>query len=266
MTRRSYRCVLSGQKCPPAAVLLLVVVSLAWGQKPPPAPLFQVRLVKLVSQTPAEAETTFRGDGFEKVAAVQFRTQKPGAEPLPVKIVKFEKNAPPAIRPSARGGAGQLQLETKAIPPGEIGVLQFLEILDKEKKPLGEIPWPLLEAASQSEKEPNNGFLEGNPIRDGQWFHGRISPAKDVDVFVWELPQGKSSVEIQAGRSQKQSLFDPFLMIHNQNGDLVKELVLSSSENRTISLRSPGKYFFSLLDLNDTESEFHHYQFKLTAR
>jgi len=72
MIRRSSRCVLSGQKGPPAAVLLLVVVSLAWGQKPPSAPFFQVRLVKVASQTPTEAVTTLRGDGSKRLPRCSF--------------------------------------------------------------------------------------------------------------------------------------------------------------------------------------------------
>ena len=233
------------QKAPPQAEVNILV------QSPPPMGIL-----------PGEGLLTFRGNGLEKVEEIRFQPATKDKKVTQLKLVKKEKVAPPANKTPARAGEWQIQMETRALPVED----GFVEYLDKEKKVLTRFPWENSYRDHIPEKEPNNGLLEANSVPSDKWVQGTIGSAKDVDVFAWELPSGHSKVEIQGNRFARFSLLDPFLFIHNDQGDLITEMVWTSKETVVLSLPKPGKYFFSFIDINDTDSIFHCYQFKLLPR
>lgn len=235
-----------------------------WGQNTPPPPEVKILLHSAhpPGNPPGEGMLTVRGNGLDKVEEIRFQPAAKDKKPTQIKLVKKEKVAPPANKTTARAGEWQIQMETRALPV-ENG---FFEFLDKEKKVLTRFPWENSYRDYLPEKEPNNGLQEANAIPSGKWVQGTIGSAKDVDVFAWELPAGHSKVEIQGNRFAGFSLVDLFLFIHNEQGDLITEMAWTSKESLVLSLPKPGKYFFSFIDINDTDSIFHCYQFKLLPR
>lgn len=112
-----------------------------------------------------------------------------------------------------------------------------------------------------SEHEPNDGFSEAQKFSMGQTIVGVLSQSPDRDIFEFSGEAGKRvRIEVQAG--QLGSLLDPFVLIHNAEGQILKEMDKGPSGPDPVlemTLPESGRYFISVRDSKESSSPMHSY-------
>jgi hypothetical protein len=126
-------------------------------------------------------------------------------------------------------------------------------------------PHPLLvetEIPVISEKEPNDGFRQGQPIAIPQVVDGMIERPQDVDVFRFEGKAGQRMIfEIFAARHG--SALDSLLTLYDGDG---RQLASNDDSGEGIDSRletilpRDGVYYLSLMDAHDQGGPAHGYR------
>ncbi len=124
--------------------------------------------------------------------------------------------------------------------------------------------------AEAVETEPNNQRAEANRVVLNTTINGRISPAEDVDWFVFPVKKGQR-VLIECKAWRLDSRLDGFMWLYDANG---KQLAASQDEDIRNEKRDPfidfdapadGDYFVKLTDFTYNGSGDHFYRLAITA-
>lgn len=124
--------------------------------------------------------------------------------------------------------------------------------------------------AEFTEKEPNNQRSEANRITLNTTINGRVSPAEDVDWFVFAAKRGQR-VLLECKAWRLDSKLDGFLWLFDANG---KQLAASQDEAIRNEKRDPfidfdipadGDYFVKFTDFTYSGSGDHFYRLAVTT-
>ncbi|MBI3874919.1 MAG: PPC domain-containing protein [Verrucomicrobia bacterium] len=124
--------------------------------------------------------------------------------------------------------------------------------------------------AEAVETEPNNQRAEANRVALNTTINGRISPAEDVDWFVFAAKKGQR-VLIECKAWRLDSRLDGFMWLYDAAG---KQLAASQDEDIRNEKRDPfidfdvpadGDYFVKLTDFTYNGSGDHFYRLGITA-
>jgi hypothetical protein len=217
-----------------------------------------IKVVMPLGISPAKpTPIVIRGFKLNDVTELRFLDQKTA----PMISIKTKGAAKPSDKvPAEKVGDSQVELEltfpTDAVP----GIVRFIAVSpDGQSEPHQLV---ILEAGKTvTETEPNDGFSKAQEISLGQTVVGALSPGQNVDVFRFTGKAGqKITIEAQAARLG--SALDPFLMLHNAQGQLLAEVddgPEGADPSLELTLPADGIYYLSLLDANDKESSMHVY-------
>jgi hypothetical protein len=119
-----------------------------------------------------------------------------------------------------------------------------------------------------TEKEPNDGFKQAQPVKLGQTVEGGIDRGQDVDVFRFEAKAGdKVVVEVIAARLG--SALDSFLTVCDGDGQILGTCddVEGSTDSRLeLTLKKAGIYYACVSDANDQGGPAHRYRLVVQSR
>lgn len=223
-------------------------------KKEPPA----VKVVTPLGIPPGSATPiVIRGLRLGDATEVRFLDLKTA----PVITIKSKgaMKAPDKVPPE-KVGDSQIEMELTLPPDLTPGLIRFVVI-----SPLGQSephPFVVLDPKTTiAEKEPNDGYLTAQEITVGQTVTGALLPGQNVDVYRFTGKAGqKVQIETQAARFG--SVLDPFLLLHNSEGQLLAEIDDGPDGVDPILetvLPADGTYYLSLLDANDKDSPVHVY-------
>ncbi len=124
--------------------------------------------------------------------------------------------------------------------------------------------------AEALEKEPNNVLTNATPVAMNTTVNGRISPAEDVDWFVFPARKGQR-VLIECRAWRVDSRLDGFMWLFDATG---KQLIASQDEDIRDQKRDPfidfdvpadGDYFVKLTDFTYNGSDEHFYRLSIST-
>lgn len=187
--------------------------------------------------------------GLKLDEAVEIRCSAPEAS---VRILKTAKTPVGNNQDPNRLGDTLVEAEItlpKETPAGEV----LLQVLT----PTAEVPPHRLlvngDPPPITEKEPNNGFRQAQPIAVPQLLDGMINQPQDVDVFKIEGQQGQKLVfEVLAARLG--SPVDASLTLHDASGQIIASADDSADSvdpRLEVTLPRTGTYYLSLIDVHD---------------
>jgi hypothetical protein len=207
---------------------------------------------------------TVRGFRLREITGLKF----PDLKTAPVVKILSKGAAPQASRVSCEK-IGDTQVEFELLlpvdtPPGATTFIVFGPHGQSEARKL----MVLDSRKSISEKEPNDGFSEAQDVSLGHTITGVLSKSADRDTYVFSGESGQR-VRIEVQAAQLGSLLDPFVLIHNADGQLVMEMDKGPSGPDPIlemTLPKAGRYFISIRDAKDSSSPMHAYLVRTRAR
>ncbi len=245
---------LFGALCITAPGFLVIPKSFGEEKKEPP-------VIKAISPLGVAEGTvvslSIRGFRLGEITGLKF----PELKTVPVVKIKAKGTAPQSARvPKENIGDTQLEVELLlpiGTPAGTTPFIVFgsngqsdarkLMVLDSRK--------------SMSEKEPNDGYSEAQEVSLGQTVAGVLSKAPDRDVYSFSGQSGQR-VKIEVQAAQLGSLLDPFVLIHDADGQLLMEMDKGPSGPDPVlemTLPKTGRYFISVRDSKESSSPMHAY-------
>jgi len=228
-------------------------------KEPPP----KVTLVTPLG-VPAGATTkvTVRGLKIDQAAELRFANEK-----VTAKILK--KSKVPVPMKAEPGVVGDSMLEVElTLPAGlDTTLLAFTVLtpyeLTAEHKLMVNGPIPVI-----TEKEPNNGFKQAQPVQLPQVIDGAINQGQDVDVFRFEGKAGqKIACEVLAARYG--STLDSILTLYTSSGRIVAsndDHDGSSDSRMEVTLPETGFYYLSVQDAHDQGGVTYTYRLVIAPR
>lgn len=206
-----------------------------------------------------ESTTTvvIRGLNLSDATEIRF----PDLKPAPVIKIKSKGAAPGADKvPVEKVGNTQIEVEITLPPGAPLRATPFIVVGPNGQSEAKQIVI-LDETKTVAEKEPNDSFGGAQDITLGQIITGILSPGQKTDVFRFAGKAGqKIRVEAQAIRFG--SPLDPFLLLHNSDGQLLAEIddgLEISDPVLEFTLLKDGMYFLTILDAHDLASPLHSY-------
>ena len=197
-----------------------------------------------------------RGLRLSEVTELRF----PDLKTAPVFKIKTKGAAGADKVPVSMGGNTQIEVELTlatdarlgatpviAIGPNGASEARQVLILDPEKT----VP----------EKEPNDGFAQAQEITLGQTITGALATNQKTDVFRFMGTAGQK-IKITALATKFGSPLDPFLMLHNADGQLLAEIddhLELADPVLEFTLKKDGPYFLTIMDAHDLSSPVHAY-------
>jgi hypothetical protein len=203
------------------------------------------------------ASVTVRGFRLSDVTELRFLDLKT-APVINIKT-KGAAKAPDKVPPEK---VGDSQVELELTLPADVapGLIRFVAVTPQGQSEPHQLV-VLDPTKAIAEKEPNDGFSTAQDVTLGQTVTGALAPGQNVDVYRITGKAGqKITIDVQAARLG--SVLDPFLMLHNAQGQLLAEIddgPDSADPILEFTLPVDGTYFVSLLDANDKESPLHVY-------
>jgi hypothetical protein len=194
-------------------------------------------------------KTTLRILGVNLAAARQLVFPGTGLPPVGIP----ERKASELPKGLEMKDAGETQFEvTVDIPVGLPGGCLPLAV-QCESARSASVALPVREAAAQTaEREPNNGFQEANPLREGLPVLGGIQSEKDTDVFVFHpAPGQRYEVAITAGA--RASLLDAALAVYDPDFRLVVSADDTSGSDASLAfvVKREGAHYVAVTDAAD---------------
>jgi hypothetical protein len=247
-----------------AALLLAAAPGGAEPKKPEAKDLPKVVVAFPMGLAPGkETKIVLRGLKLDEVTEVRLHDPKGSS----VKVVGKGKAPPPGKEEAARVGDTQLEIQATLSPEFPGGVIPVSVVT-----PAGESPvHPLLVDRDPvvSEKEPNNGFRQAQPVQLGQTVEGQVGAALDVDVFRFEGKEGQRVVlEVKAARYG--SALDSLLTLYDADGRALAandDLDATTTDSRIeFTLPKTGAYYVGVQDANDQGGPAHVYRLALRAK
>lgn len=235
-------------------LVMLAALLPAQDKKQPP----QIKVVApfgLVRE--ATATVLIRGFNLSDATEIRF----PDLKPAPVVKIKSKGAAPAADRLS-NDKIGNTQLEVEiTLPPGApLRPTPFIVVGPNGQSEAKQI-LVLDETKTIPEKEPNDGFAGAQQISLGQTITGILSPGQKTDVFSFAGKAGQK-IRIQTQAIRFGSPLDPFLLLHNSDGQLLAEIddgLEVSDPILEFTFVKDGTYFLTILDAHDIASPLHSY-------
>jgi hypothetical protein len=197
------------------------------------------------------------GFKFNDVTEVRFLDQKT-APSVTIKT-KGASKAPDKTAPEKMGDS---QAELEVTWPSDVapGMVRFVAISAEGQSEPHQLV-VLDPATTIAEKEPNDGFATAQEIAIGHTIVGTLSPGQNVDVFRITGKAGQK-VKFEAQAAKLGSALDPFLLLHNAQGQLLAEIDDGPEGADPVletTLPADGIYYLSVLDANDNYSPLHAY-------
>jgi hypothetical protein len=239
------------------AVLLAAAAALpAQDKKPPEKKDAPQVIVAIPLGVPAGKATKVALRGLKLDTATDVRIAGATA-----KVVGKGKVAVANMQDAKRVGDTQVEVEVTLPADAPEGTAEIILVT-----PAGEsAPHKLLVEKAVpviTEKEPNNGFKQAQPIALPQMVDGAIGQAQDVDVFRFDGKAGRRVlIEVLAARHG--SALDSYLSLHDADGHLLatSDDIAGSKDSRIeAALPKDGAYFVSVSDANDTGGPAHVYR------
>jgi hypothetical protein len=244
---------------------LLSLLSLVSADEPKPADKTPLLLVAAPLGISPGAAVRFTGRGLNLDQASEVRATI-GDKKLDVKLHGKQKVGVPQNQELKKFGDCQVDFELTVPTEGSPEKLSLVVVTPQgESKPY-ELP---ITAATTlvSEKEPNDGFDQPQPIELDKIILGRIESAQNVDVYAISGQAGqKLLVEIIAERLG--STLDCQLSLHNARGVLLAsndDQPNSADPQIKIVLPGTGQFFVVISDANDQGSPTHGYRLSVRA-
>ncbi len=206
-----------------------------------------------------EVTTTviIRGVNLSDVTEIRF----PELKPTPVIKIKSKGAAPAADKVSVEKiGNTQLEVEITLPPGAPLRATPFIVVGPNGQSEAKQI-LILDETKTVAEKEPNDGFAGAQDITLGQTITGILSPGQKTDVFRFAGKAGQK-IRIEAQAVRFGSPLDPFLLLHNSEGQLLAEIddgLEISDPILEFTFLKDGMYFLTILDAHDLASPIHAY-------
>ena len=116
-----------------------------------------------------------------------------------------------------------------------------------------------------TEKEPNNGFRQAQPIQLGQCIDGAIQVPQDVDVFRVEARAGERVV-MTVYASRFGSPLEPILTVYDERGETVRmsdDVGRDQDARLELTLPRSGRYYVCVSDAHDQGGEFYRYRLRV---
>ena len=201
-----------------------------------------------------------RGVKLSNATRVHFPTA-PG-----VQVTIKEKKAAEVVAGFEAKDVGDTQLEAEVVFPPELppGPLAF-GVITPDGAAVGATVLVREAAQVETEKEPDNGFREAQPIELGRVILGMIKEDKDVDVFRF-AGRARQKITVEISAQQRGSLLDSALTLFDAGGQLMATNDDSAtSRDARIELELPvdGTYFLSVADAHDQGGKWHHYELQV---
>lgn len=208
----------------------------------------------------ATTKVSLRGQRFDGATAV--KTSVPGVD---AKIVGQSNAAVPNMLKAEKVGDRQLDLElvvpAAAGEAGRAGEVELVVVTPKGES----APYKLAvggEFPIVDDKEPNDGFAQGQPIAVPSIVSGAIHEARNVDVFAVEGKAGqKIVVEVIAAR--RGSALDAVLTLYDARGTVIAQnddQPGTADARLETTLAASGRYLVVLQDANDLGGATHPYR------
>jgi hypothetical protein len=241
------------------AALLLAATALTAQDKKPPEKKDAPRVVVAVPLgIPAGKTTKVTLRGLRLDTATEVRC---GAPKATAKVVSKGKATVPNMQEAKHVGDTQVEVEVTLPADAAEGMSELTVVT-----PAGEsAPHKLLVEKTVSvisEKEPNNGFKQAQPVALPQAVDGTISQNQDVDVYRFEGKAGQRVV-IEVFAARYGSALDSFLSLHDADGRLLATCddIDGSTDSRIeATLPKDGAYYASVIDANDIGGPAHVYR------
>lgn len=244
-----------------AATLVALAVSLsnrsqAEEKKEPPVVKAILPLGVVEGMT---APMLIRGFKLGEITDIKF----PELKTAPVFKIKTKGAAPAADKvPADKVGDTQIELDLTwplDTPAGPTTLVVVGPNGQSEPRKL-----MILEAQTTvAEKEPNDGFSEAQEFTLGSTITGIVAK-QNTDVFRFAGKKGQR-IKVEAIAAQLGSPLDPFLMLHNEDGQLLAEVDDGPTGGDPVlefTLPKDGPYFITILDAHDLSSPVHAYLLK----
>jgi hypothetical protein len=226
------------------------------GQPPKPEAKNQPRVVVVAPLGMAPGSTsklTVRGLRIDSATDVRL----PGTKGT-VKLLSKSKVAVPNMQKPEQVGDSEVQVEITLPTDVAEGSIPLVVVT-----PGGTTqPHKLLVARGViSEKEPNNGYRQAQPLTLPATVDGAISAPQDVDVFRFEGKVGQKIVaEVFAQRHG--SPLDGVLTLVDERGSILasNDDAVGADPKLEYTLKSDGTYYLSLIDAQDQGGPVHVYR------
>ena len=250
----------TGRKEAAAILALLLFAGGAVGQEKkkeePPVPKI-LYFTPIVVAPGAKVKVTLRGLNLDTASAVEI----PGVE-VAIKgksKITLKDNMEPELL-----GSSQVEVELKIPAEAKEGELEV-----KLTNPAGVATRGLrLVVGALSEKEPNNGFAQAQPLEAGKKLLGRVDGPKDVDVFRIEGKKGETWT-FDALAQRVGSPLDPLLTLYSAGGQSVAGIDDAGKDRDAkleVVLPADGAYYLTLLDAHDAGGNTHGYLLSFEKR
>lgn len=198
-----------------------------------------------------------RGFKLGEITELKF----PQLKTSPVFRIKSKGAAPGVQRvPTEKIGDTQVEVELTLPVDTPPGTTTFIVIGPKGQSEPRKLV--VLESTKTvAEKEPNDGFGQAQEVTLGQTITGVLKGDQNADVFRFTAEAGQR-VKIEVQAAQLGSLLNPFVLLHDADGQLLMEM--DDGPNGTdpvleITLPKTGRYFLSIRDADSTSSPIHAY-------
>ncbi|MGL4553108.1 MAG: PPC domain-containing protein [Gemmataceae bacterium] len=175
-----------------------------------------------------------------------------------VKLLAKGKVGVPAMQEATKVGDSRVEVEVTA--PADGDALELIVVTaDGDSKPHRLL---IDRTALVTEKEPDDGFKQAQPVKAGDTVAGVIERSQDVDVFRFEAKAGQTvMVEVFAARHG--GALDAFLAVHDADGQLIDSCDdIKGSSDARVEFKAPraGAYFAVVSDANDQGGATHAYR------
>ena len=205
----------------------------------------------------ASSNVVIRGLKLGDVTELKF----PDLKTAPVYKIKTKGAASGADKvPAEKVGNTQIEVELTLATDAPLGATAVIAIGPNGKSEPRQIL--ILDPDSTiAEKEPNDGFAQAQEISLGKTITGVLSPNQKTDVFRFSGKAGQK-LKIAAQATKFGSPLDPFLMLHNADGQLLAEVddhLEQSDPILEFTLKKDGPHFITIMDAHDLSSTVHAY-------
>jgi hypothetical protein len=112
-----------------------------------------------------------------------------------------------------------------------------------------------------SEKKPNDGFRQAQPIRLGTIIEGTIQSPQDVDTFSFDSRSGQR-VTFTAYASRYGSPLEAMLTLYDAAGHVLRmsdDAGRDGNARLDLTLPRDGRYYIAVIDAHDTGGPGHRY-------
>lgn len=157
---------------------------------------------------------------------------------------------------------GDTQIEVALTVPADLAPGKIAFVVTTPDGPVSASLLVREAATLVSEKEPNNGFAEAQPVELGRTITGSVKEDKDVDVFQFN-GHAKQHVLAEVSANCCGSLLDAVLTLFDARGHILAtcdDIGGNHDPQLHADLPADGVYFLALYDAHDRGGAWHPYE------